>query len=57
MKNTKLTDTNYLFLSTTIACLENSLMRGETLAKLVDAGKVEQYPVSALNQLVDTILD
>ena len=27
------------------------------LAKLVDAGKVEQYPVSALNKLVDTILD
>ena len=27
------------------------------LAKLVDAGKVEQYPVSALNQLVDAILD
>ena len=37
MKNTKLTDTNYLFLSTTVACLENSLIRGETLAKLVDA--------------------
>jgi len=37
VKNTKLTDTNYLFLSTTVACLENSLIRGEALAKLVDA--------------------
>ena len=27
------------------------------LAKLVDAGKVEQYPVSALNDLVNAILD
>ena len=37
MKNTKLTDTKYLFLSTTIACLENSLICGESLDKLVDA--------------------
>ncbi len=37
MKNTKLTDTNYLFLSTTVACLENSLISGEKLDKLVDA--------------------
>ena len=37
MKNTKLTDTKYLFLSTTIACLENSLICGEALDKIVDA--------------------
>lgn len=37
MKNTKLTDTNYLFLSTTVACLENSLISGEALNKIVDA--------------------
>lgn len=37
MKNTNLTDTKYLFLSTAIACLEKSLICGETLDKLVDA--------------------
>lgn len=37
MKNTKLVDTNYLFISTTIACLENSLISKEVLDKLIDA--------------------
>ncbi len=37
MKSTKLTDTKYLFISTTVACLENSLIEEETLAKLSDA--------------------
>ena len=42
MKNKKLTDTNYLFLSATVACLENTLIQGELLDKMIEARSFEE---------------
>ena len=53
MKNTKLTDTKYLFVSTTVACLENVLIEGEKLAKLCDARDFDE----AFRMVCDTYSD
>lgn len=48
MKNTKLTDTNYLYLSSAVACFEMSLIEGDKLEKMIDAkGFDESFAIAA----------